>query len=244
MTTSATPITLRDRLRYALDQLALHLRPRLEYYTAWLRPPVGYRFELNATEEQLARFRYVYGAHLAANPHRYVRRPLERQPEANFLLDTMPSTELCQFALYLIAALSREAARPDVQYYHVVSDLLRQVLAREPWADDADLESLLAAVYFLSPAGYEGVLYWPLTTLLRAALTSRNGRTVTPGLRNVLTMIDDELRQFFGFGYGTEVQRCQALLYGLLYPVGEGESGETVNALDLTLEAEYSLAVA
>ena len=186
--------------------------------------PAGYVFELNLDEDTLRRFRFLYLAYLRRNTSRYAANDLAAIPEFQPLLEAMPRAELCAFTCYVIARLAQPRDRFDFQRYAVDSRLLEQLLALRPWANEADMCRIGEALYFMSPAGYEGVIYWPLAAYLRSVNASFGGRAVGSRLARVLHMMDDELRMAFAFGYAAEVAHCQLMLQGLLWPAPVAEA--------------------
>lgn len=184
-----------------------------------LHAPEGYEFRLDLDEDTLRRFRFLYLAYLRRNPNRYTAGDLNAIPEFGPLLQAMPRAELNAFTCYVIARLAQPRDRFDFQRYAVDHRLLEQLLELRPWADEGGMRRIGEALFFMSPFGYEGILYWPLTAFLNAVNASYGGRSACPAVARVLEMMDNELRQHFAFGYAAEVAHCQLLLQGLLWPV-------------------------
>lgn len=186
--------------------------------------PEGYVFNLDLDEDTLRRFRFLYLAYLRRNPNRYAGTALAGIPEFGPLLEDTPRAELCGLTCYVIARLAQPRERFDFQRYAVDFRLLEELLALRPWSNEQDICRIGEALYFMSPNGYNGVVYWPLTAFLTAVNASHGGQPVTARLGRVLDMMADELRMEFAFGYAAEVAHCQLLLQGLLWPaVGEEE---------------------
>ncbi len=183
----------------------------------------GYVFDLELDEDTLRRYRFLYLAYLQHNPNRYGSGKLSDVPAFGPLLDIKPRAELCGFTCYVIARLAQPRDRFDFQRYAVDYGLLEQLLALRPWANEDDMCRIGEALYFMSPFGYHGAIYWPLATFLESVVASYGGRQPTPRLAQVLNMMADELRMAFAFGYATEVAHCQLLLQGLLWPAAECE---------------------
>jgi hypothetical protein len=192
-------------------------------WSDWHAEPEGYIFNLELDEDTLRRFRFLYLAYLRRNPHRYAGGRLSDIPEFATLLEVMPRAELCGFACYVIARLAQPRDRFDFQRYAVDHRLLEQLLELRPWANEAEMCKVGEAMYFMSPFGYEGVLYWPLSAYLSAVSASYGGRPICARLEKVLDMMAEELRMEFAFGYAAEVAHCQLMLQGLLWPAAVGE---------------------
>lgn len=203
------------------------LAERWTAFWASYHEPEGYAFRLDLEEDTLRYFRFLYLAYLRRNPHRYTGGGLTDIPEFGLLLNDRPREELNAFTCYVIARLAQPRDRFDFQRYAVDHRLLEQLLLLRPWANEDGILRIGEALFFMSPFGYEGVLYWPLTAYLRAVNASYGGRPVGAGVGRVLDMMAGELRQYFAFGYATEVVDCQLLLQGLLRPV-PGEEKETL----------------
>lgn len=183
----------------------------------------GYVFNLDLDEDSLRRFRFLYLAYLRHNPNRYGTGSLTDVSEFGPLLELKPRAELCGFTCYVIARLAQPRERFDFQRYAVDHRLLEELLALRPWANEEDLCRIGEALYFMSPFGYNGVIYWPLSAYLGGVMASYGGRQPCPRLARVLGMMADELRMEFAFGYAAEVAHCQLLLQGLLWPAAEPE---------------------
>lgn len=196
-----------------------------ERFTAFwehFHAPEGYVFRLEVDEDTIRRFRFLYLAYLRRNPNRYRTGALTEIPEFGPLLEAMPRAELCEFTLYVVARLAEPRDRFDYQRYAVDYRLLEQLLALRPWADEHGMRRIAEALFFLSPFGYAGVLYWPLGTYLGAVIASCGGRSAPDSMHRILELIDDELRRHFSLGFTAEVAHCQLLLQGLLWPVAGG----------------------
>ena len=183
----------------------------------------GYVFHLELDEDTLRRYRFLYLAYLRENPNRYGTGNLVDVPEFGPLLERKPRAELCGFTCYVIARLAQPRDRFDFQRYAVDYRLLEELLALRPWANEEDICRIGEALYFMSPFGYDGVIYWPLSAFLESVSASFGGRSPNPRLARVLEMMADELRMAFAFGYAAEVAHCQRLLQGLLWPAAERE---------------------
>jgi len=185
----------------------------------------GYVFQLDVDEDSLQLYRYFFLSYLRRFPHRYSNGQLTDVPEFEQALQLLPRTELNGFTRYVISRLAQEQDRFDFQYYAVVSSLLRQLLGRRPWANEEEMLRVGEDLYFLSPFGYEGLIYWPVGEYLQSVNASYGGRAATHEVAVVLRLMNDELRRYFSFGYAVDVARCQYLLHGLLYPSAEESRG-------------------
>ncbi len=190
----------------------------------------GYVFQLDVEEDSLQLYRYFFLSYLRRFPHRYSNGELTDVPEFEQALQLLPRTELNGFTRYVISRLAQEQDRFDFQFYAVVSSLLRQLLSRRPWANEEEMLRVGEDLYFLSPFGYEGLIYWPVGEYLQSVNASYGGRPATAEVEEVLRLMNDELRRFFSFGYAADVARSQYLLHGLLHPVSrEEDRAEEVN---------------
>lgn len=197
-----------------IDRLAA-LGRRLAF---WAGPSLdkGYVFYIDADEVGFRLYDRLFQAYLDRYPHRFASGRLEEVPELVLALTHLPRTELENLTLYVISQLNRERDRFDFQFYTLVSDLLRQLLAYRPWANEAGLRRIGEALYFTSPQGYEGVVYWPLVAYLRAVKASYGGRPPEGQVFQVLELMAEELRGFFVFGYSREVGEAREILGELL----------------------------
>lgn len=188
---------------------------RLAFWSDYTRDP-GYVFYIDADEVGFRLYDRLFQAYLDRFPHRFASGRVEEVPELVLALTHLPRTELENLTLYIIGQLNRERDRFDFQFYTMVSGLLRQLLAYRPWANEAGLRRIGEALYFTSPQGYEGVVYWPLVAYLSSVRASYGGRAPEGQVRQVLEMMADELRGFFVFGYNREVGEARELLGELL----------------------------
>lgn len=179
----------------------------------------GYVFQLDVDEDSLQLYRYFFLSYLRRFPHRYSNGQLTDVPEFNQALQLLPRTELNGFTRYVISRLAQTQDRFDFQFYAVASSLLQQLLSRRPWANTEEMLRVGEDLYFLSPFGYEGLIYWPVGEYLRSVNASYGGRAATAEVAEVLRLMNDELRRYFSFGYAAEVAHCQYLLHSLLNPV-------------------------
>lgn len=173
---------------------------------------ICYIFHINADEVGLRLYDRLLQAYLDRFPHRFTSGRVDEVPELVLALTELPGTELELFTMYVIGQLNQSRDRVDFQYYHLVSDLLRQLLEHRPWGNEAGLRRIGEALYFTSPHGFDGVVYWPLAAYLRSVRASYGGRPLPEATRTVLEMMAGELRGYFAFGYTTEVATCRALL--------------------------------
>ncbi len=185
----------------------------------------GYVFQLDVEEDSLQLYRYFFLSYLRRFPHRYSNGELTDVPEFNQALQLLPRTELNGFTRYVISRLAQEQDRFDFQFYAVVSSLLQQLLGRRPWANEEEMLRVGEDLYFLSPFGYDGLIYWPVGEYLQSVNASYGGRAATVEVAEVLRLMNDELRRFFSFGYAADVARCQYLLHGLLHSSAEENRG-------------------
>lgn len=201
-------------LAFKIDRIA-SLGRRLAF---WARPSLdrGYVFYIDADEVGFRLYDRLFQAYLDRFPHRFASGRLEDVPELALALKHLPRMELENLTLYIIGQLNRERDRFDFQFYTLVSDLLRQLLAYRPWANEAGLRRIGEALYFTSPQGYEGVVYWPLVAYLRAVKASYGGRQPEGQAHQVLELMAEELRGYFVFGYSREVGEARDLLSQLL----------------------------
>lgn len=191
---------------------------------------VCYVFHVNADEVGLRLYDRLLQAYLNRYPNRFTNGRVDEVPELVLALTELPGTELELFTMYVIGQLNQPRDRADFQYYHLVSDLLRQLLEHRPWGNEAGLRRIGEALYFTSPHGFDGVVYWPLAAYLRSVRASYGGRSLPEVTRTVLDMMAGELRGYFAFGYTTEVADCRELLTELLGGVRP-----------ITLRSPYSL---
>lgn len=201
-------------LGYQVDRMVAFGR-RLAFWSDYTRDP-GYVFYIDADEVGFRLYDRLFQAYLDRFPHRFASGRVEEVPELVLALTHLPRTELENLTLYIIGQLNRERDRFDFQFYTMVSGLLRQLLAYRPWANEAGLRRIGEALYFTSPQGYEGVVYWPLVAYLSSVRASYGGRAPEGQVRQVLEMMADELRGFFVFGYNREVGEARELLGELL----------------------------
>lgn len=184
----------------------------------------GYVFQLEVDEDSLQLYRYFFLSYLRRFPHRYSNGLLTDVPEFDQALQLLPRTELNGFTRYVISRLAQEQDRFDFQFYAVVSSLLRQLLGCRPWANEEEMLRVGEDLYFLSPFGYEGLIYWPVGEYLQSVNASYGGRAASDEVAEVLRLMNDELRRYFSFGYAADIARCQYLLHGLLHPVSRSEN--------------------
>ncbi len=177
---------------------------------------ICYVFNVNADEVGLRLYDRLLQAYLNRFPHRFTNGRVDEVPELVLALTELPGTELELFTMYVIGQLNQSRDRADFQYYHLVSDLLRQLLEHRPWGNEAGLRRIGEALYFTSPHGFDGVVYWPLAAYLRSVRASYGGRPLPEATLTVLDMMAGELRGYFAFGYTTEVATCRTLLTELL----------------------------
>ncbi|WP_026232404.1 hypothetical protein [Neolewinella persica] len=191
----------------AIGQRLMFWRPSRE---------AGYVFYIDADEVGFRLYDRLFQAYLDRFPHRFAGGRIEDVPELVLALTHLPRTELENLTLYIISQLNRERDRVDFQFYTMVSDLLRQLLAYRPWANEDGLRRIGEAFYFTSPQGYDGVVYWPLVAYLRSVRASYGGRPPEGQVRQVLELMAEELRGFFVFGYSREVGEARDVLGELL----------------------------
>ena len=205
-------------------RLGAYLGYQADSFLAFVRRVTGYGgsgetyyvFHVNADEVGLRLYDRLLQAYLSRFPHRFTNGRVDEVPELVLALTELPGTELELFTMYVIGQLNQSRDRADFQYYHLVSDLLRQLLEHRPWGNEAGLRRIGEALYFTSPHGFEGVVYWPLAAYLRSVRASYGGRPLPEATRSVLEMMAGELRGYFAFGYTTEVATCRALLTELM----------------------------
>jgi len=175
-----------------------------------------YVFYFDADEVGLRLYDRLLQAYLGRYPHRFTNGRIEEVPELVLALTELPGTELELFTMYVIGQLNQPRQRADFQYYRLVSDLLRQLLEHRPWDNEAGLRRIGEALYFTSPHGFDGIVYWPLEAYLRSVRASYGGRGLPAATRTLLEMMAGELRGYFAFGYTTEVATSRDLLTEML----------------------------
>jgi hypothetical protein len=176
-------------------------------------------FSLEVTEDELLLYRSLYLTYLRRFPNRYSAPAVERCPEVYAAVHQLSRKQLEDFTIYVMAQMQAARARFDYQYYAVAYSLLAGLLKRRPWAARPGMLRIGEALFFTSPFGFDGVIYWPVAEYLRAVLASHGGQPISPDLRSVLEMIQVEIRQYFAFGFTDEVSEVQRCLGELLHPV-------------------------
>lgn len=205
---SDTPLTV--FLGRQFDRIKGYSR-RLAFWRA--RPQeAGYVFHIDADEVGFRLYDRLFQAYLSRFPHRFSSGRVEDVPELVLALKHLPRTELENLTLYVIGQLNQERERFDFQFYTLVSDLLAQLLTHRPWGNEDGLRRIGEALFFTSPHGFEGVIYWPLVAYLRAVRASFGGRKPDGQVRQILELMEDELRGYFAFGYHHEVAEARELL--------------------------------
>jgi hypothetical protein len=192
------------------------LTERIQRLTSWRLPEASYVFHIHSDAVGMRLYQQLFSAYLGRFNNRFTSCRVEDVPELALALDHLPRTEIHNFTMFVVGQLSQERARFDFHFYEVVSDLLRQLLDRRPYANETDVLCMGEALYFLSPNGYDGVLYWPLSAYLRSVRASYGGRRPSEELCEVFEMMSAELRDHFTFGYAAEVSNCQGTIRGLL----------------------------
>lgn len=196
------------------------LSERIQRLTSWRFREEGYVFRIDSDAVGMRLYQRLFSAYLGRFNNRFTSCRVEDVPELALALEHLPRTEIHNFTMFVIWQLSQGRSRFDFHFYEVVSDLLRQLLTRRPYANETDILRVGEALYFLSPNGYDGVLYWPLSAYLSSIRTSHGGRRPADSLCSVLDMITEELQDHFTFGYAAEVADCQGLIREML----EGET--------------------
>ncbi|TXF88170.1 hypothetical protein FUA23_16140 [Neolewinella aurantiaca] len=192
------------------------LSRRVDRFTFWRQPQVGYTFAINTDAVGLRLCHRLFSAYTGRFNSRFTRCRIEDVPELALALEHLPRTEIHNFTMFVIGQLSQERDRFDFDFYEVVSDLLRQLLERRPYANETDILRMGEALFFLSPNGYDGILYWPLSAYLRSVRASYGGRRPAESLCEILEVMTAELSDHFTFGYAAEARCCQALITELL----------------------------
>ena len=212
------PLThhLPDFLTAFLTRHADRLLQRAKRFAVWRSGAPGYVFTIDTDPgglrlyaDLLARYRRYPGT-------RFGTVAVADIPGLALALRELPRTEVHNFTLFVLHQMTVAPAGPDPGAYKQLSALLRQLLDRRPWASETQLQRLTEALYFLSPAGHDGVVYWPLTTFLRSVRAGYGGRRPSAGVARVLDLMLGELRNFFHSGYTAEATRCQDLLLDIL----------------------------
>jgi len=211
------------------------LSERIDRLTSWREPAAGYAFSINTDAVGIRLYHRLFSAYLGRFNNRFTSCRVEDVPELALALDHLPRTEIHNFTMFVIGQLSQERDRFDFDFYEVASDLLRQLLERRPYANATDVLRTGEALFFLSPNGYDGILYWPLSTYLRSVRASYGGRRPAESLCEILEVMAAELSDHFTFGYAAEVGSCQAL-------IGELLEGQTEPIRTQQLEQQLSTA--
>jgi hypothetical protein len=192
------------------------LSEQVNRLTSWRQAEVGYTFCIHTDAVGMRLYHRLFSAYLGRFNNRFTSCRMEAVPELALALEHLPRTEIHNFTMFVIGQLSQSRDRFDFDFYEVVSDLLRQLLERRPYANEADVLRIGEALFFLSPNGYDGILYWPLSAYLRSVRASYGGRRPAENLCEILEVMAAELCEHFTFGYAAEVGRCQALIGELL----------------------------
>lgn len=192
------------------------LSERIDRLTSWRYSQAGYTFSINTDAVGLRLYQRLFSAYIGRFNNRFTSCRIEDVPELALALEHLPRTEIHNFMMFVIGQLSQERDRFDFDFYEVVSDLLQQLLERRPYANEADVLRAGEALFFLSPNGYDGILYWPLSAYLRSVRASYGGRRPAESLCEILEVMTAELSDQFTFGYASEAGQCQALIGELL----------------------------
>ncbi|MTB51196.1 hypothetical protein [Lewinella sp. W8] len=178
-----------------------------------------YAFTMEVTEDELLLYRTLYQTYLRRFPNRYTAPSLARCPEVDAATQQLERRQLEDFTVYVVAQMQAERERFDYQYYAVAYSLLAGLLQRRPWAARPGMLRVGEALFFTSPFGFDGVIYWPIADYLRAVLASHGGQPVSPDLRAILEMMQVEIRRYFAYGFTDDVTEAQRCLGELLHPV-------------------------
>ena len=218
----STPSSDRFSLAFAafMARRIERLTERVHRLTSWRFRRVAYVFRIDADAVGMRLYQRLFSVYLERFNSRFTSCRVEDVPDLAFALEHLPRTEIHNFTMFVIGQLSQGRSRFDFHFYEVVTDLLRQLLMRRPYANETDILRLGEALFFLSPNGYDGILYWPLSAYLRSVRASYGGRRPSDALCRVLEAMANELSDHFTFGYAAEVADCQALIRELL----EGET--------------------
>lgn len=192
---------------------------RWEAFWNRLHEAEEYTFRLELEADALRHCRFLYLAYLRQNPHRYGAGRLREVPEFVPLLAGHHPGQVRDLTRYVLACMAAPRDRFDFQRYAVEHRLLRGLLELHPWEDAAELCRIGEALFFLSPAGYHGLIYWPLAAYLEGVLAYGESQPLPPRLLSVLDLMAAELRTEFSLGYAHEVAHCQHLLQGIRWSV-------------------------
>ncbi len=192
------------------------LSERVDRLTSWRSPQAGYTFFIDTDAVGMRLYQHLFSVYLGRFNSRFTSCRVEDVPELALALKHLPRTEIHNFTMFVIGQLCQERDRFEFDFYGVVSDLLRQLLEHRPYANATDILRIGEALYFLSPNGYQGILYWPLSAYLRSVRASYGGRRPAEGLCRILEVMAAELYDHFTFGYAAEVGDCQGLISELL----------------------------